>query len=296
MSDARAAGGASAWDDGAAPPPPDDGSLTLDCGCATGCTCGCMDWTDLEALGPILEAAPNHGAAAGPALDVAPLLPSLFGRPPAPPPPPPAGLLVAAGGTVEGPPRPGSTGGGAASGAAGGAVMQQPPPATVPPPGATSARTRCLNDTHPPNCARCIPPPPPDEDCELVGDVGKKARGGIDDRGGHIRFAPLCFRTPRSVFVAPDARLSSSPQNGEKLLRSGLTSSPEWRNAASRRAASASAAASGFPRLAAALRDKTSAMLRKSDVLQLCRMWGAPTRALQTPLFKHLNLRLSTRL
>lgn len=203
MSDART-GGASAWNDAAAPPPPpDDGSLTLDCGCATGCTCGCMDWTDLEALGPILEAAPTHGAAAGHALDVAPLLPSLFARPPAPPPPPPAGALVAAGGAVvEGPPRPGSTQGGAASGAAGDAVMQQPPPATVPPPGATSGRTRCLNDTHAPNCARCIPPPPPDEDCELVGDVGKKARGGNLQRRAHSIRAPLLLHASFGVCCA----------------------------------------------------------------------------------------------
>lgn len=208
MSDDARGRGASAWDD-VSPLPQDDGSFTVDCGCAPGCACGCMDWADLDALGPVIEAG-QHGGFGGalPSLGTGPLFtPSLFSRPLAPPPPPPRAppppqhvhLLAAVAGAAGGalarsdahPPL--LAPGGAASGAV---VAQQPSLALAFSPGATSVRTRCINEAHPPGCARCAPPPPPDEDCELVGDVGKKARGGTEKGTTKFRFVAVSLSRP----------------------------------------------------------------------------------------------------
>ena len=93
--------------------PPDVGCC-FDCGCASdACTCLCIDWTDLDALGPVLEAQPQAVASrTGGEVDVlvlfpplspprgcAPLPPPLPSHPPAPPPlsPTTPGAAVASG-------------------------------------------------------------------------------------------------------------------------------------------------------------------------------------------------------
>lgn len=100
---------------------------------------------------------------------------------------------------------------------------------------------RCLNTAHAQPCPSCAAPPcEDDEDAyEFVGDVGKK--------------------------------------NGEKLLRSGISRTPEWADAdeCGRLASAAEArGTSGGLRLAVAIRSRRVAELRKSHILFLCRTWG----------------------
>ena len=97
-------------------------------------------------------------------------------------------------------------------------------------PTAPVSQLRCLSRDHPAACAQCTPAPAAgdEDDVELVGSFGKK--------------------------------------NGEKKLRSALTSTPEWNSSTQRHAASASCAQLGLERLAEALRNKTSSTMRKGCV------------------------------
>lgn len=107
--------------------------------------------------------------------------------------------------------------------------------------GEATRQWRCLCALHPPPCASCTLPPSEDEEpyFEFVGDVGKK--------------------------------------NGEKRLRSGISRTPEWSNITeSSRVADLAEArgTSGGLRLAAAIRSRRVAELRKTHILFLCRTWG----------------------
>ena len=95
---------------------------------------------------------------------------------------------------------------------------------------------RCLDSAHAAGCQRCTPPPPVAEAAryELVGDPGKR--------------------------------------NGEKKLRSLLTSTPEWTSSDARGAAALQLQGQ-YPRLAASLRSRTSSSLSKELMLALLSLW-----------------------
>ena len=102
------------------------------------------------------------------------------------------------------------------------------------------AHVRCLDASHLQPCSQCTPPPADVEldDFELRSDtVGKR--------------------------------------NGERRLRSLLSRTPEWCSLEERtRVAELCEGQPAFARLAASLRARQSAELRKGDLLKLCRMWN----------------------
>ena len=136
----------------------------------------------------------------------------------------------------EPPPR--SGGPAIASGASLPPALRPPAPPPAPPVGGGSS-LRCLDQRHGAACALCrrVPAVGEELDFELVGEVGKK--------------------------------------NGEKLLRALITATPEWRSAQARHDAAAYFDTQpDEQRVAAALRSKTSAALRKVNLLALARLWN----------------------
>jgi len=98
---------------------------------------------------------------------------------------------------------------------------------------------RCLDATHAAGCLVCTPPPPAsrERDFELRGAGGRT-------------------------------------KNGERRLRAQLSRTREWGSLREREALAAALTAPEDARLAAALRDRRSAALRKGELLRLCRAWA----------------------
>jgi len=105
-------------------------------------------------------------------------------------------------------------------------------------PGSTGVvQLRCLDATHAPGCALCMPSPEDPSTVELRGEGGRK--------------------------------------NGEKRLRCLLCRTVEWLSPRHRaEAVTVLGSAPEHAKLVSALRNRHSVELRKADLLLLCRLWG----------------------
>jgi len=166
-------------------------------------------------------------------------------------------------------------------------------PAPLPAPGSL----RCLDPSHEGGCLRRVPSgrvscgAPPrhvsafpllTRPAQLRG-APRRGHGALVRAGGRPRAEERCGGRrdwegrggPRAgVRQAPRSGLTP-PSPGEKLLKSLLSRTPEWRDRASRAAAAAACDALGEVKLARVMRGQdTSAALRKRDMLHLARLWG----------------------
>ena len=153
--------------------------------------------------------------------------------------------------------------------------------------GAPQGALRCLDTSHPAPCALCSPAPEDgtEEQYQLVGDVGKK-NGAWRLPQGPGQAPKACvpqacqkrqllgYKTPSHLTLCPPWH----PVSGEKKLRALLNKTVEWNNADSREALAAQCDAQpgdeAAADLAAALRAKSCASLRKAHLLRLCARWG----------------------